>query len=340
MKVHVHPSRGFALALALLLVVANGLPALAQDPLRAEYERLSRQAAKAYEEQRWEEAVAAYEKCLALDESDNTSAYNIACCWSLKGDKAKALQWLQKSFDLGFTDGQHTEKDKDFDNIRGEPGYQELVEKMKAQAAANEVRDYALHVPASYDGSAPVPLLIALHGSQGVETSMIARWRALADAKTVIVLAVRGTVRVRDNSYRWDEHAEQTVMAILNEVRAKVRVDPARIWLTGDGQGAYQAYRIAMHSPDLFHAVASFSGLYPPELEYNFPEAKKHRLGVCLVHGEQDVEKLPAARAAAQKMTEAGVACELVEHKGGADVSAEDWPALSARVWEWLEKQR
>ncbi len=323
--------------LALVLVAAGILPARAQDPLRTEYERLTRLGTQAISERRYDEAIAAFEKCLQLDENDNTSAYNLACCYSLKGSKEEGVRWLKKAFELGFTDWQHTEADSDLDNLRGEPGYKDLVERMKTEAARNEVREYALHVPSSYDGSRSFPILVALHGSHGREDGMVAMWRGLAESKGVILLAVRGTIRVRDRAFRWDERSESTILGILNEVRDKVKVDPGRVYVTGVGQGAYIAYTIALHSPDLIRAVVTFASLYPPQLEYNFSEAKKHGLGVYIVHSSLDVEKIANARTASQKLKDAGVTCEFREHSGSQDVPTEDWPAHAARIWEWIE---
>jgi predicted esterase len=103
-------------------------------------------------------------------------------------------------------------------------------------------------------------------------------------------------------------------------------------------QGAYLAYLTAMHSPDLIRAAVLFSGIYPAQLEYCFPEAKKHSLGLFIVHGLQDEETLGGARAASQKLRDAGVLCEFKEHTGGHEIPREDWPTLGPRVVEWLEK--
>ena len=56
-----------------------------------------------------------------------TAAYNVACAYALKGEKAPALQWLETSLDNGFDQFDHIEKDTDLDSLREEPKYKELM---------------------------------------------------------------------------------------------------------------------------------------------------------------------------------------------------------------------
>jgi tetratricopeptide (TPR) repeat protein len=56
------------------------------------------------------------------------SLYNTACALSLEGDRAAALDFLEKSLLAGFDDPSLVRKDGDLDAIREEPRYRELVE--------------------------------------------------------------------------------------------------------------------------------------------------------------------------------------------------------------------
>jgi hypothetical protein len=75
----------------------------------------------------YEEAVAQYQKILQIDPDDMIALYNIACAYSLMGDKEKAVQYLVKSIDAGYVDFEHMERDSDLDNIRHETRYKEIV---------------------------------------------------------------------------------------------------------------------------------------------------------------------------------------------------------------------
>jgi hypothetical protein len=53
--------------------------------------------------------------------------YDLACAYSLKGDKKKAIETLKKSLDKGFKDIARIERDERLDAIRQEPEYKKLM---------------------------------------------------------------------------------------------------------------------------------------------------------------------------------------------------------------------
>lgn len=326
------------ITLSILLACAFALPVRAQDPVQSEYQAAFDKGLEAITGGRYDEGIAAFEKCLLLNDADSASAYNLACCHALKGSRAEGLQWLRRAFQLGFTDADHAERDGDLGNLHEEPGYAELIAEMRAAAGKNAVRDYAVHVPAALDPAQPAPLLVALHGANGNPDGAMAIWKPLAEEHGLLLVAVRGTVKVSETAWRWDERSEAVVLSIVREVQASHKVDAGRVYLAGNSQGAYFAYSMGMHSPDLFRAVLAVGGLYPAQLEYNFPEAKKHGLGVFILQGAQDAETRAGARTAAQKMKEAGVAHEIYEHSGAREVSRDEWPAVRKMLGEFLDR--
>ncbi len=82
-----------------------------------------------------------YEKGLKIDiklaklkPSDPLVHYNLACSYSLLGSANKALESLGKAIDLGYNDIRHLESDSDLDGLRGEAGYEMLINKLKRSA--------------------------------------------------------------------------------------------------------------------------------------------------------------------------------------------------------------
>lgn len=57
--------------------------------------------------------------------------YNLACAYSLQNKKKKALVALEKAFEFGWSDYEHTKSDSDLDNIRKEKKFIAIMEKMK-----------------------------------------------------------------------------------------------------------------------------------------------------------------------------------------------------------------
>ncbi len=86
---------------------------------------------------RYEEATQVYDELLAsldrykLDIARKrnypTTCYNLACLNSLRGERAKAVEWLDKAVRSGFQDRSWIRKDRDLDSIREEAGYKKIL---------------------------------------------------------------------------------------------------------------------------------------------------------------------------------------------------------------------
>jgi tetratricopeptide (TPR) repeat protein len=77
--------------------------------------------------ERFDLSAQAFQTSAARGYREGASLYNTACALSRKGDRARALDFLQKSIEAGFDDPDLVRKDEDLDNVRGEPRYRELL---------------------------------------------------------------------------------------------------------------------------------------------------------------------------------------------------------------------
>jgi tetratricopeptide (TPR) repeat protein len=81
------------------------------------------------QKQEYPKALADLGKAVELDPRDKMAHYNLAALWSLANDKARALQFLDQAFRLGFDDVDAIRRDRDFDNIRNDPGFRQLLQR-------------------------------------------------------------------------------------------------------------------------------------------------------------------------------------------------------------------
>jgi Flp pilus assembly protein TadD len=72
-------------------------------------------------------AIEALEEALSVDSSDALVHYNLACYWSLAGNKRHALSYLARSFDLKEDYRSLVATEPDFDAIRSDPSFQALM---------------------------------------------------------------------------------------------------------------------------------------------------------------------------------------------------------------------
>lgn len=78
-----------------------------------------------------------HEKALEIDKrlvsllpEDSVCHYNLACSYALLNQPDKAFSELEMAVLLGYNNVEHLMKDPDFNNIRQDPRFQELVKKL------------------------------------------------------------------------------------------------------------------------------------------------------------------------------------------------------------------
>lgn len=69
-------------------------------------------------------------KLVELSPDDPLGYYNLSCNYSLMGKKKLALDTLEKSVDLGYSDYEHIKKDPDLDSIRRSLRFRKILWKL------------------------------------------------------------------------------------------------------------------------------------------------------------------------------------------------------------------
>ncbi len=82
---------------------------------------------------KYSKALAAYERSIAISK-DPTTAYNMACSYSLIENKDKAIEWLDAAINLGFNQTNLIKTDADLVNIRNDARFGAILEKMERAA--------------------------------------------------------------------------------------------------------------------------------------------------------------------------------------------------------------
>ncbi|HKR10272.1 MAG TPA: tetratricopeptide repeat protein [Gemmatimonadaceae bacterium] len=99
---------------------------VASNPVNAEY--ALRLATTLLRAKNYSAAIPAYQKALDLGaDFPSNMAYNIACAYALLGDKEKAMEWLSRSFDMGFRNLELARTDSDLASLHGDARFQQIV---------------------------------------------------------------------------------------------------------------------------------------------------------------------------------------------------------------------
>lgn len=133
-------------------------------------------------------------------------------------------------------------------------------------------RTYLLHVPASYEQSKPLPLVLVFHGAFG--SASISRWDSRmseqADKDGFIVAyprSLQGTWNAGlccGLSQKKNVDDIAFVRAVVENLSKKYSIDPTRVYAAGVSNGGMFAYKVARELSDVFAATASVEAcMYP-----------------------------------------------------------------------------
>lgn len=134
-------------------------------------------------------------------------------------------------------------------------------------------RTYFVHIPKSYDGTRPFPVVLAFHGG-GSNAQQMARFCGLndkAEKAGFLVVYPNGTGRLEE-ALTWNGgnccgYAMRNTVddvaftrALLDDLAKVVKLDSKRVYATGISNGAIMAYRLASELSDRIAAIAPVSG--------------------------------------------------------------------------------
>ncbi len=139
----------------------------------------------------------------------------------------------------------------------------------------------------------------------------------------------------------WDRDA---LLALLDEVIHKYRVDPKRIYLTGLSMGGYGTWDLGLNCPERFAAIAPVCG-GGNRLAVLLPDPKKKdafkSLGVWAFHGAKDsVVELDESERMVKALRKAG--CADVQITVYPEANHDSWTETYAnpKLYEWFLQHR
>ncbi len=312
--------------LVAVLVVLPQAPAQ-QTPEGA---KLMQEMVTAYQAKEYDKAIEIGDRLVALEKTNPTHPYNMACLWALKGDSDKAVTWLGRSVELGFSDLNLLRSDPDLASIRETAGYKQAEAKMankfefnfeKAAAASKPI----VVVPDGIDKE-KAKVIVALHPYGGTAEWIVEKWQKVAAEAGAVLVAPRAVRKVEGrDGFSWGvtDEADVLLKNALQALASEHKIKPDKMVLTGFSQGAFMTFNLGLKHAD------KFCGLIPVAGRYSSREAELAEgtsLRIYMMVGAKD-RAVSTNRRAKDTFTEAGVPCELVVYEGLGHAFPEDHEA-------------
>jgi polyhydroxybutyrate depolymerase len=176
------------------------------------------------------------------------------------------------------------------------------------------IRSYRIHIPSSYDGSKPVPLVLVLHGfPDNAHDIQSIGMNAEADKGGFIAVYPNGytyslqmalwnlihfgTWGFFYNCWNFSNVDDVGfIRTLIEKLQTTLDINSSRIYITGLSGGAFMTYRLGAELSDTVAAIApvcgSIGGIWTDNSGHNLPlyviPKPEHPLPVIIFHGMND----------------------------------------------------
>lgn len=302
------------------------------DQLTLDIERTARDHCQAYTQKDWPRAIGLALRLNKLVPGNSTHQYNLACVYSLNGEPDRAIEWLGKAAQNGFSRLTLFETDTDLGATRSHEGYKAVHSAVKSNRGRiladlkARFEETPLHVvlPPEYNADQAAPLIVALHGYGGGARGVTEEWRNVAAEMGAIVIAPQAIFPIpgqggvtwidpnRIDDPTCQDDAEFLVQLTVEYALANHRIDKERMILVGFSQGGIIAVAAAPRSKYRFAGAIPMAGEYLPRFDAPPKAVGDSAPRFYFMIGERDRDVAVASyRLAVKEFTAAGYVAKL-----------------------------
>lgn len=195
-------------------------------------------------------------------------------------------------------------------------------------------RTYYLYVPPMVNASAPVPLLLVLHGSGHNGLSLVEPWKDLAKRENFIVAGPDST-----DPQQWSAPGDGPgpLYDLVEALKSKYPINPRRVYMFGHSAGASFGLQMALLESNYFAAAAVHAGYVPGKADVLIAGAER-KIPLQIQVGSQDqVIPVEASRQTRDDLVAAGFAPQFLEIPGHDHNYYVVSKSVNRTAWDFLK---
>jgi predicted peptidase len=174
------------------------------------------------------------------------------------------------------------------------PPAMQTPQHFQKQITRNVKLDYLLFLPEGYSarGTNRWPLMLFLHGA-GERGTNLQKVAVHGPPKLVKAQKDFPFILVSPQCPEGEAWQDDSLLALLDDITRRLRVDASRVYVTGLSMGGYGSWSLGTRHPERFAAIAPICGggeQIPVLLADKEKKAALRAMGVWAFHGGKDVK--------------------------------------------------
>jgi phospholipase/carboxylesterase len=145
---------------------------------------------------------------------------------------------------------------------------------------------FSLYVPEYYTAHRAWPLVVALHGGSGNGRNFL--WSWLRDARSFGAVLIAPTATGQTWALMGNDNDTPNLERIVESVRSRFNIDPARMLLTGMSDGGTFCYVTGLEASSPFTHLAPVAATFHPLMAQMADGKRMRGLPVFIAHGKLD----------------------------------------------------
>jgi len=197
-------------------------------------------------------------------------------------------------------------------------------------------RAYRVFVPDGFGKSGPGPAVVLFNGSGSPVDGLMDPWKEIARKDGVILI---GPDAFQSGAWRIPQDSPDFTGEVVEDVKAKFKIDPRRVYLSGHSGGAGHVLLLGLLESEYFAAVAAHAGALRPE-DRAFVDVPQRKIPMAIWVGTKDqMVPLKMVRDTLAVLTARSFPAKTFEIPGHTHSYAERAQQVTAAAWEFLRKE-